>query len=319
MKKYFLTIPLALFFGLIPYSVLALTISPPTLEIELEPSQEVRAIIKVFNETERDLTLINSVEAFQSQGEEGQPKFIPPEEKNQFLNWFEISAPELILKSGQIALVPFTIKIPKEVVPGGYYAAILWQEAAGKVVDSGIGISSKVGTLVLLKIKGEIIENSELLEFKVKIFKKFSLPIDFLIRLQNLGNIHLKPQGEITIKNFLNQPVKILEINSTGRAVLPQSIRKFQITWGQLQVSKFFTNLIQEFNYLIPGKYLAELNLETGIDQKQKFTAAQSFWLIPYRLIFSLIILIIIFWSLIKIRQKVKYQKIKKNEEKNFS
>ena len=310
MKRYFLIIFFILVFSLIPRPGLVLTVSPPILEIELEAGQRIRAVIKVFNETEQNLYLKSSIETFEALGEEGQLKF-SGETKKDFLEWFEISAPTLVLKPGEIGLIPFTITVPPAATPGGYYAAILWEQSPVKI-ESGLGISGKIGTLILLKIKGEVTEAGQLLEFKAIASKKFNLPLNFLIRFQNLGNIHLRPQGKIIIRNFLGATSKILEVNPTQKAVLSQSIRRFEVVWGQKNFGKFFDDLKQEFNYLLPGKYSAELEITSGTEEKQNFKAYQSFWLIPYRLISSFLILM----AILGILMKIKFLINKKDGEK---
>lgn len=78
--------------------------------------------------------------------------------------------------------------------------------------------------------------------------------------------MHLKPQGEITIINFLNKQVGKTFVNNQGVNVLPQSIRKFVSKW---LISKsivlpgkgFFTELKNEKNNFALGKYKAELKL----------------------------------------------------------
>ena len=47
--------------------------------------------------------------------------------------------------------------------------------------------------------------------YQTKFF--FNSPVTFITRITNLGNVHLKPQGEISIKNLFGNKVGELKVN----------------------------------------------------------------------------------------------------------
>lgn len=299
------------------------TILSPVVEMEIEPGQSQKGILKIFNEAKENLFLVSSVEPFVAGNESGRPVYLPPEEKDRFLQWFKLSSSSILIKPGQFAVIPFTVEVPIEAAPGGYYAAIFWknESAAGLPQDSGVGVSSKVGTLVLLKVKGDLQEKGEIAEFRAGSGNGyfFSLPVDFTVRFANSGNIHLAPGGEIELKNWLGQTEKI-EFNPTKNNVLPGSIRQFEIIWGQADAGsawrRFFSEALFELNHLSFGRYAATLNLSFGADFSQKISRQINFWFVPVRLIVILLISIFILAGLFKINAKVKNLK-KKSHGKN--
>lgn len=293
-------------------SVLATTIFSPLLEIEAEVGEEQRGIVKIFNETEKDLLLVSSIEPFKAEGEDGQPLYLAPEQKDTFLNWFKLDLDSLILKSHQVVIIPFTLTVPKEATPGGYYAVIFWQDVPAQAAPDQTSVSGKVGTLIFLKVKGELVEKGEILEFKTNPEERYfwQLPIIFSTRFSNTGNIHLKPAGQIELKSWLGQK-EVLEINSNQRNVLPQSIRRFEVVWGQSAgdgnfLASFWPKLKEEINSFAFGQYTATLNLNYGSDNQQAISQSLSFWLIPVRSIITLLLLIIILIILAKINLKIK-------------
>ncbi len=316
MKKViFLLITLFVFLGLAK-AVEATTIFSPILEMEVEPGQKQSGLVKVYNETNQDLYLTASIESFVAGNESGQPIYIPLDQQKSFLSWFTLAQKEITLKPRQVALIPFTVLVPAEAVPGGYYAVIFWQTAPSQ--KGQVGIASKVGTLAFLKVKGEVVEQGELLEFKTKPDRNyfFSLPVNFLIRFENLGNVHLKPTGEIKLTNWLGQ-TKILAVNNQQRNVLPHSIRQFEIIWGQSSgnwFGRFLPTLEEEIKNFTLGKYQATLTLNYGLDKPQTITSQLDFWFIPYHLIIALGAVIFIFIILFRVNKKVK--KIKQSETK---
>ena len=209
--------------------VSATTIFSPLLELEIDPGNTENGIVKVFNETDEDIYLTSSVEGFTAGDEAGQPIYMPQDEKNDYLNWFELSQQDILLKPNQVGIIPFIVSIPQDAVPGGYYSVIFWKNVAEPNTDKPmVGVSSKVGTLVFLKVSGEIIEQGEVLEFITSQKKNYfsGLPISFLMRFENNGNVHLRPNGSIEIRGLFSRA--ILPVNDLQRNVLPNSIRQFE-------------------------------------------------------------------------------------------
>jgi len=304
-------------------SVLATTVFSPIIELEVEPGQKQSGVVKVYNETEQDLYLLASIESFKARDEDGQPEYIAPEQKDIFLKWFILAQDDVTLKPSQAIIIPFIVDVPKDATPGGYYAVIFWKDQRGPSdKNNAINISSKVGTLILLKVKGALNEQGELTDFKTQPEQKyfFKLPISFLVRFQNNGNIHLKPSGEIKLRNLWFGQQNILEVNEAQRNVLPSSARKFEIYWGQTfsggWFNQFWSNLDQEVRNFTVGPYLATLELEYGSDKMQKINQEITFWLIPYHLIILLALIIVVLVILFKVNKKIK--RIKQGEKNNI-
>ena len=106
----------------------AITIFSPVLEMDGNPGEVVKGVVKVYNETTQDLYLTSTVEGFDTTGESGKPHFISPEEAGDYLKWFKLAEESIVLKPQQIGIIPFTITIPAAATPRGYYAAIFWQD-----------------------------------------------------------------------------------------------------------------------------------------------------------------------------------------------
>jgi hypothetical protein len=119
--------------------------------------------------------------------------------------------------------------------------------------------------------------------------------VEFTIRIQNNGNIHVKPIGEIRIENMFGKEVKIVEVNKGGGNVLPNSKRKFIEHWKD------------DFGF---GKYTAKLGLSYGTSAanggqgKQSLYIEKDFWIIPWKIVgpvlISLAITLLVFFFLIR-------------------
>jgi len=309
MRILFLTIFLSVLivFG-IANSIDALTISPPLYELSGERGDVLLQKIRVLNETGRDQTYYTSMANFRAKGEGGEPNWIS--EPEGLASWLQIESGPINLKSGEEREITFSVNIPEKGDPGGHYAAIFFGSQPPESVTGGaaVGIGAKLGSLIVLRVAGDIRETGILKEFSInkKLFNY--LPADFIIRFENTGNVHFKPKGTIDIENTIGIVSAEVSVNDIGGNVLPQSVRKFESSWKKEGVitpegnffQKFWTNLKNEKNNFALGRYTANLNVKYGQDSK-KFQAKIAFWVFPWRLMLSaIIILAILFFGVRK-------------------
>ncbi len=282
--------------------VLALTVSPVRVETAGDPGTILKGELTLTNDQEGTRTFYSSFGNFEATGETGTPSFVSAEEG--LATWIE-TVPSITLGVGEEKEVPYTITIPSNADPGGHFAAIFWGTSPAQIEKGGrVSIGAKLGVLILLKVSGEIQEGGGILEFttenKQKVFN--SLPIKFAYRFQNGGDDRIKPFGEITIKNIFGGTSAILPANESQGNVLPQSIRKFEVEWNPNKIETeietaekkgFFEGLKKERVGFALGRYTANLNLEYGASN-EKAQASFSFFVIPWRILSLVILLLII-------------------------
>lgn len=323
MKRIFVTaifLSLVLVFGIL--SANALTISPPLIEIDANPGEVVRQTIKIVSDTDTEGVYYPSVADFTARGEEGEPDFLEPGETKGYVlaQWIEIDRSPVVLKKGGRAEIPFAIKVPENAEPGGHYGVVFFSTQPPVLEEerTAIGVVGKLGSLILVRIAGDIREEGRLLEFGVAKGFYNRLPIEFTTRFENTGNVHLKPQGEIQISNMLGKTTAKVSMNEKGGNVLPESIRRFKSVWekkeGVLEKGEgFFTELKKEKDNFGFGRYKAELIL-AGFEG-----GMSSFWVFPWRLLsVSLIFIAILIVSasrLMKIYNKRLIQKYQTKKE----
>jgi len=290
-KIYFLTAVLAVSVSgfLLGNCVLAqsvgIKISPVRIEEIVEPGQTLLQQLKVTNESNIPKTLYVYLRDFKAEGESGKPKLIVPgSEEGYFLaSWVDITTEGMEFGPREQKVIPFKINVPADAGPGGHYGAILFGTKPPKLqLDSeekgaGMSIAQQTGGLVLLQVKGDVIEEARIREFATdKDFYSTPFNVNFLIRIENLGNVHIKPHGAIKVKNMFGREVTIIRVNDKGANVLPNSIRRFVTSW---EASNGF------------GRYTASLGLtygtpaDVGGQGKQTLYTEKYFWIIPWRII----------------------------------
>ncbi len=304
-----------LFFFLASYAQ-AIVLVPPRLELDGDPGAEISSEIKVTNETNEVKTYYTQVENFESRDESGSPSFT--QTKEGLATWVTVED-RFELKPGEQKSVPFKINVPSNAEPGGYFASLFIRNTPPPTNLGEVSIGARLGSLILLRVNGDIQEGVDILEFgsKVKKYWFTNLPIEFYYRFQNIGTDRVKPTGEIEIKNMLGMNAKILNANRTEGSVLPRSIRRFESSWitggggqedpalptptvnptGFMDAAKF------QFKNFAFGYYTANLNVHFG-ENNNSASSTYRFFVIPWQLltlvIGGLIILTIVLRFIIK-------------------
>jgi hypothetical protein len=310
----------------IPFASDAVTVSPPILEIDASKGQVITQSIKVRNEGADSVTYYLEAQKFIAAGESGAPQFVAgTAEDVDLASWIKFNYDNITIPGGQSAEVPFSIVVPSYAGPGGHYAAIFLSTVPPEAKEAGsqVAIASRIGTLVLVKIAGEVKEVAELSEFSTTSKSFASLPVDFAIRVKNSGNTHIKPVGTIVVKNMFGSEAGKVVVNETGGNVLPDSIRKFDSAWvknaNATGATTFWGKYRQEKENYAFGSYTADLTLAYGTAGKV-LSASTSFWVFPWHVIIVnlivIILLVIIIYFLVKKYNAYILKKYNKGEKK---
>lgn len=287
---------------LLPGLAQALSISPVRIEFTGDPGQSVENKIKVINTEPRTKTFFTNIYNFEASGDEsGNPAFKVV--KSDLATWISVQN-SVTLDPNETKVLPFSVAIPANAEPGGYFAAIFLTENPPQANEDGqVTVGSEVGTLLLLRVNGDIKEGADILEFGTKDRSSLyqSLPISFYYRFQNSGQDRVKPFGDIVIKNWFGRIVTILPANKDDGNVLPQSIRRFENTWGPVGgklPNTFFAQAAYQWKHFALGHYNVRVNLAYGgVIGMHSATASTGVWVLPWQfMLVALVILLFVFF-----------------------
>jgi hypothetical protein len=254
-----------------------LSVSPTLFEMSAVPGQSWTSALKVVNPNPYELTVYVSVVNFAPKGEGGDGTLIPVLETDTegatLAEWVSVdTAPITIAKEGTVA-VPFTVLVPDTAAPGGHFAALLvgTKPPADTSGAAELRTAQVVTSLFFLRVAGEVNESGVIREFTTERSLYGSPRAVFALRFQNNGNVHLRPQGDITITNMWGQERGIIPINRQNHFgnVLPDSIRKFSFSWEG------------EWSFSDIGRHKAIVTLAYGQDARQFVTSTTYFWFLP--------------------------------------
>jgi len=257
---------------------LKLSITPPLIKNKVEPGQVWKSSVKLVNNNDKPLTAYMRVADFRGKAESGTVRFLSREEVKSgsadFLlsEWINLETEEVSLKPHSSKSIPFIVEVPEAAAPGGHYAAILagTQPPKDKVKGATIRVSSLLASLMLLSVEGEVQEAGRIREFSTDKSFYTEPEVEFSVRFQNTGNIHVQPQGEIRVYDQWGDEQGVITINHRTEFgnVLPEGTRKWEFDWTG------------EKSLLDMGRYRADLVL--GYGEQARHTANRSihFWVV---------------------------------------
>lgn len=280
--NFFLIILLGLF-SLVPLQALAeagltLSVQPPLFQVNLGPGEHWASSVKVENKNNLDQTFFASVLNFQLGADKKQNALVPvTDESNNgsgynLAQWVEISKAPITVKHGASVDIPFSLNIPKDAAPGDHYAAIIVGTVPSNSNASGtnVSVAAKVSSLLFVRVRGNVLEQGDLREFRSSQSLYQTADAELIMRMENNGNVRIKPEGQIDIYNMwgkLRGSIPINEQSGFGN-VLPSAVKQSVFSWSG------------ERNLFEIGPYRAKVTLFYG-DPKRTITAATTFWVLP--------------------------------------
>jgi len=260
---------------LLPYEHYALaqgsglTMSPVNFEFTANPGETVTNKLKIRNPSDQTMTVRMNVEDFVVSGDSGQVVISPAESETYSLaSWVSVSPESFTVSPGETQVVNFTIRVPQNAEPGGHYGSVL-ATLTGSVGEGGFAgsaVSQRVGSLVLLSVSGDVVEDIVVKDFSTLDFMEYG-PVPFTLRFENRGTVHLRPRGLITINNWRDR--KVADLQFPQRNVLPNSTRKVEIAW--------------DTKWLF-GKYTATIVGSYGPSNIPLTPWVITFWVFPWKI-----------------------------------
>ncbi len=279
----------------------SLMISPVLFDLELKPGDIVKQKVTVVNNSNSSVDIITEVADF-TYDNTGEMKFIEENEENTAVSsvkkWLSYTEKEFSIPGNKTKDVIFDINVPQNAEPGAHYGVIFFRS---KPQNAGaIGVSARVGSLVLVTLPGNATKTGTLSNFEVGMMKEGtklspqsffdSGPVSFSFQILNTGNVHFKPEGNITVTDMWG---------NKAAELVPADNRSFP------GVTRTYT---QTANFTPWGTYEATLTLKDG-DGNQLPVMKIGFWGFNYKLViqWTILIVVILFILILGLKQYNKW------------
>ncbi len=287
------------------------TVSPTFLELTAKPGKTLNQSLKLRNNTDKIITITPEIKIM---GGDERGELTIKEKKEDYLDWMKLSNDLVNLKPREWTTVNFTIDIPENAA-FGYYWALTFSAVDEKVnTKTGATLTASLAVPILLSVEKDGAKTEgKFAEFKTDSFYYEYPPVRFTTVFQNLGNVHIRPQGNIFIKDFLGKTVSTLNINEAQGGILPNLNRTFESVWNDGFITyepkirdgvevvgsdgKPETEMKIHYQKLLDlriGKYTATaLVLVSGADRDYTYEKSVSFFVFPWKVILALIVIVI--------------------------
>ncbi|MEK7228036.1 MAG: hypothetical protein AAB681_01620 [Patescibacteria group bacterium] len=262
-------------------------VEPGKTEVIINPGETITKNVTITNRIGKTVKFKLTTEDLIGSDDSQQPLVLLGDDSSPY-SLKDFIIPEITsfsLSFGERIVIPVKISVPLNAEPRGYYGALVvandpekLEGESAKEAEGKTRIVSRIGSIFLVKIKGEGKEEGQLSGFKVigptkAVYTK--RPSGFEIAFKNTGNVHLVPYGTITIKNIFGRTVQELPVNAYF--ALPDSTRYREILWEQ------------GFGL---GRYTANLSLYKGYGTEYAESKV-AFWIIPWKILLMALIGII--------------------------
>lgn len=277
-----------------------LSISPASEDPDntLNPGSSNTYFVTVKNLNPVEQVLYVSAKNISDVNDSGAPIFSDTSDEKtglELADWITLNTSQVILPPGVSERISYTITLPANATPGSHFGSVFFSVDPPELQNSGAAVGYRVGNLIHIRVAGDAEEGANIRQFSTKRFFNTSKNVDFLARIENTGNVLVRPSGPVEIKNMLGQKVDTFVFNETKNAVFPKKIREYEFTW---------TGEGTGF-----GRYEVILSPVYGYTgAKMTMSSTVSFWILPLNIILPALgaLLIVLLTTFIFVRMYIK-------------
>ena len=252
-------------------STSGLQIKPAVIEDNVKPGDTYRFSISVTNIGDSAKTFYLSTEDIKGLDEQGLPIFASEGEPTgyELSSWMRLPTGSVALAPGETKTVELVALVPGKTSPGAHFGAIFISDRPTKPGATGSGVGFNIGSIISLTIAGDVHDQASLREFSTDKLVYGNPTVAFAAKIENLGNILVRPHGVITVSDMFGKQVGSIEVNDTLAPVFPGSVRGYAATW-QSDTFAF-------------GRYQAIGSFSYGDTEKKTISGTTSFWVLPLK------------------------------------
>ncbi len=224
----------------ISFAQVVISIVPLKYELDVDPGDIITKTATVRNTTSRTLIYDLEARSFVPNNVNGAPNWIfsgetvpPPYDQYILTDWISFGTSSVVVPPNSQKIVPFTINVPANAVPGTYYWWVIFRERnyVSWDVTSGayVGVRGEWAIILIVKVTWDVVISWWVEDIKVYgwLYKppleqeevpvvsgndedivpplpisgdnNFTQEVNFEIDFKNEGNVHIKPKGKIEI------------------------------------------------------------------------------------------------------------------------
>lgn len=246
-------------------------IKPAVIEDNVAPGQLYDFSFTFTNLSQSQKTFYLSALDIKGLDSNGQPIFAVPGEATgyELSTWIQIPTGPITLGADQSVTEKFTARVPSEVSPGAHFGGVFISDQPTKPSTNGSGVGLSVGGIMSLTVAGAITEGANLVEFSTSKGVYSQPEVTFDSKIQNTGNVLVRPHGIIQINDMFGHQVGSISVNDSAGPVFPASERVYTAKWQP-----------DGFGF---GQYHAVGSFSYGETDKKTISGETEFWILPWK------------------------------------
>ncbi|NCU37661.1 hypothetical protein EOL96_01180 [Candidatus Saccharibacteria bacterium] len=204
------------------------TLSPAMASVTVDPGRSATKTLTIVNQGKESLGVSFSVSPYGVNGIEYEPNFTKSIGSAPVEEWIRIeqAAPSELLPSKPYT-VTYTVSVPTDTEPGGYYAALFVTTYSMIEQPGTIQSKGRVGELLYITVNGPVKTAVELVDSHLPgLLWRGEQVLPFEIR--NTGGIHVMADANVVVKDIFG---RVIHQESLQRYVLPQTTRSIVSRW----------------------------------------------------------------------------------------
>lgn len=234
----------------------SITISPTYADIAVNPGSSMSGSVKLIDTGTTDFSATIAPTPYGVTTEQYDQSFQQTTGFRDASSWFHFSQTSYAMKPHMVSNVPYTITVPPQTGPGGYYAAVFAETTPSASASDGVQTRERVGTIFYIRVNGAVQEGGSLASWRVAFFQ-VARPIKATIRVTNSGDVHFVADSTIVVRNVIGNRTTQVE---SKHFVLPGTTRAIPVSWlggsmiGLYKVGGSVTFL--QKTYPLPDRYV---------------------------------------------------------------
>jgi hypothetical protein len=194
----------------------------------------------------------------------------------EITEWVSITPEPITVKANETVTLPITITVPQNASPGSHFGGVFVSLEPPKMRQMGAGVGYEVATILSIRINGDVIDDARVRSFSTDKLFYSTKNVNFAAKIENQGNILIRPRGPLEIKSMLGGDPTVIPINEDLAGVFPRTVRELTFSWNDEGIGF--------------GRYEAILALSYDGEGGQKtIDASVTFWVFPIKVVLPIL------------------------------
>lgn len=214
----------------------AITISPASTDLSLDAGGTISKSIDIINSGSDAFNVTLSTTPYHVTGENYDPSYTQLPGTVDASQWVRLSNTSDVVNSNKVITIPYTVTVPKNTAPGGYYA-VVFAETSNDTAATGVVSHNRVGNILYITVNGTVKAGGAITGDPLSALN-FVGPLTIGAKVSNTGGTHFVSKASYSVTDFSGNTVFKSEID---KYVLPQTERNISSTWTPQTLFGIFT------------------------------------------------------------------------------